>query len=140
MDLSWRWHLHDQHRIAFSFYRGGDDLDLRLPFDLDTMELNEEAWASWLAFDPLRLIERTSCQEALRGLYGLYIDVGERDQYNIQYGSRRLRRKLQTLGIACRYEEFDGTHSSIDWRLDTSLPWLAKALEAGRGEGAAPTR
>jgi hypothetical protein len=36
------WHLHDQHRIAFSFYRGGDNLDLRLPFDLSL------DFSSWL--------------------------------------------------------------------------------------------
>lgn len=102
---------------------------LRLPFDLDTMELDPEAWARWLEFDPLTLIERESCQQALKRLHGLYIDVGRKDQYNIQYGCRRLHRRLQELEIACHYEEFDGTHSSIDWRLDTSLPWLAKALQ-----------
>lgn len=113
------------------------EFGIRLPFDLHTMELDREAWNRWLRFDPLNMIERASCQEALRGLYGLYIDVGRRDQYNIQYGNRRLQRRLQELGIECRYEEFDGTHSSIDWRLDTSLPWLVEALESGRGPVAA---
>ena len=102
---------------------------IRLPFDLHTMELDPQAWARWLEFDPLHMIERASCQQALRGLLGLYIDVGWRDQYNIQYGNRRLQRRLKQLGIECRYEEFDGTHSSIDWRLDISLPFLAKALK-----------
>jgi len=27
-----------------------------------------------------------------------------------------------------RYEEFDGTHSGIDFRLDVSLPFLTRAL------------
>lgn len=117
----------------------GAEFGLRLPFDLDTMELDTEAWARWLEFDPLSMIERVSCQEALRSLCGLYIDVGERDQYNIQYGCRRLLRRLEELGIECHYEEFDGTHSSIDWRLDTSLPWLVKALERGRDLKVAPT-
>jgi hypothetical protein len=35
------------------------------------------------------------------------------------------------LGIAHSYEEFDGTHSGIDWRYDVSLPRLAKALYEG---------
>lgn len=101
---------------------------IRLPFDLETMELDQEAWDRWMEFDPVNMIERQECQQALRGLRGLYIDVGWRDQYNIHFGARRLHRKLQALGIECHYEEFDGTHSSIDWRLDTSLPWLAERL------------
>jgi hypothetical protein len=30
--------------------------------------------------------------------------------------------------IKHHYEEFDGTHSGIDHRLDVSLPYLAKRL------------
>lgn len=117
----------------------GSEFGLRLPFDLHTMELNEEAWSRWLEFDPLRMIERPASQDALRGLRGLYIDVGRRDQYNIHYGNRRLHRRLEELGISCHYEEFDGTHSALDWRLDLSLPWLVGALNSSGGEGAALT-
>jgi S-formylglutathione hydrolase FrmB len=113
---------------------------IRLPFDLETLELDDQAWARWLEFDPLNMIDAPACQEALRGLRGLYLDVGTRDQYNIQFGNRRLARKLERLDIEFHYEEFDGTHSGIDWRLDTSLPFLAKALRKDRGEGAAPTK
>lgn len=104
---------------------------IRLPFDLQTLELDQEAWANWLEFDPVIMIDQPACQEALRGLRGLYIDVGTRDQYNIQYGTRRLAKKLEHFGIDFHYEEFDGTHSGIDWRLDTSLPFLARALQSG---------
>jgi hypothetical protein len=31
-------------------------------------------------------------------------------------------------GVEHRYEEFDGTHSGIDQRMDVSLPFLARAL------------
>lgn len=106
---------------------------IRLPFNLDTLELDQAAWQRWLRFDPITLIENTGCQDALRSLHGLYLDVGWRDQYNIQYGNRRLHARLQALGIECFYEEFDGTHSGIDWRLDSSLPFLAAKLESGRG-------
>ncbi len=103
---------------------------IRLPFDLHTMALNEDAWSRWKAFDILALIEQPGCQEALRSLHGLYVDVGSRDQYNIQFGNRRLKMRLEALGINCHYEEFDGDHSGMDWRLDTSLPWLASRLPA----------
>ena len=101
---------------------------IRLPFDLHTLELDEDAWNNWLRFDPVVMIEDRACQDALRSMHGLYIDVGWRDQYNIHYGNRRLHRRLQALGIDCHYEEFDGTHSGIDWRLDCSLPWLTSQL------------
>lgn len=109
---------------------------IRLPFDLSTMALDQAAWQRWLEHDPLRLIENPRCQDALRSLGGLYIDVGKRDQYNIQYGNRRLVSRMKELGIEVHYEEFDGTHSSIDWRLDVSLPFLARALQPNRGAAA----
>jgi S-formylglutathione hydrolase FrmB len=101
---------------------------IRLPFDLRTCQLDPERWAQWMSFDPLELLERHS--EELASLRGLYIDVGMYDQYHIQYGARRFTDRLTELGIAHSYEEFEGTHSAIDWRLDTSLPFLAKALNS----------
>jgi hypothetical protein len=100
---------------------------IRLPFDLHTCELDEARWSRWLSFDPLRLVEKHA--DALRSLKGLYIDVGIYDQYHIQYGTRRLVRRLGELGVAHRYEEFEGSHSSIDWRLDHSLPYLVSVLK-----------
>ena len=101
---------------------------IRLPFDLRTCEIDEERWASWLAFDPLEMVD--DHVEALKSMRGLYIDVGMYDQYNIQYGARRFTDKLKRLGIKHHYEEFEGTHSGIDWRLDHSLPFLVNALKS----------
>ena len=42
----------------------------------------------------------------LRRLKALYIDCGEKDQFNLLYGARRFVRRLNELGIAHRYEEF----------------------------------
>ena len=97
-----------------------------LPFDLQTCELDHARWQSWLAHDPLNLI--AGHDKALRQLQGLYLDVGSRDQFNIQYGMRILHRELELAGIKHRFEEFDGTHSGIDYRLDESLPFLYQAL------------
>jgi S-formylglutathione hydrolase FrmB len=104
-----------------------DPARIRLPFDLRTCELKPERWARWQACDPINMIEQRL--EALRSLHGLYIDVGIYDQYHIQYGTRRLVDRLKKLGVDHFYEEFEGTHSSIDWRLDHSLPFLVKALK-----------
>ena len=85
------------------------------------------AWNRWLAFDPLVMIEAQA--EGLQSLSGFWIDCGDRDQYHIQYGSRSLTDRLSQLGIKHHWEEFSGTHSGIDHRLDLSLPFLANALK-----------
>ena len=66
--------------------------------------------------------------ENLRRLELVYMDCGWRDQYHIQYGCRQLSAALTQRDIPHHYEEFDGTHSGIDHRMDLSLPALAKAL------------
>lgn len=107
---------------------------VRLPVDPHTCELDPEAWARWLRWDPLRMIDDPACEDNLRALHGLYIDVGSRDQFNIHYGARALVRKLQARGVPHVYEEFPDDHSSTDYRLDVSLPFLYRALDAaGRG-------
>lgn len=100
---------------------------IRLPFDLRTCTLDQHRWQNWLAYDPVNLVDRSP--GALKSLHGLYVDVGRFDQYHTQFGNRKLIDKMLNLGIKCRYEEFDGTHSGIDWRLDQSLPFLAGALK-----------
>jgi enterochelin esterase-like enzyme len=114
-------------------YDPGDtpETAIQLPFDLFTCELDMTRWSQWLSHDPVNLLAHYS--EQLSSLNLLYIDVGNRDQYNIQYGSRAFSRRLEMLGVGHHYEEFDGTHSGMDWRLDFSLPKLAKALYTASG-------
>jgi enterochelin esterase-like enzyme len=103
-------------------------LGIRLPVDLSTCVLDEEAWARWLLHDPVHIIEEESAQVQLRSLKGLYIDCGWRDQYFIHFGTRQLVARLTELGIEHRYDEFDGTHSGVNHRMDESLPFLYEAL------------
>jgi S-formylglutathione hydrolase FrmB len=98
----------------------------RLPFNLETGELIEARWRNWLKHDPIRLVDRY--RGNLKSLRGIFIDCGWRDQYHIHYGSRILSKRLTQAGVVHRYEEFDDTHSGIDYRMDRSLPFLARAL------------
>jgi enterochelin esterase-like enzyme len=98
----------------------------RLPFDLETGELLPDRWRAWLRHDPIRLVKRYA--RNLKTLKAVYVDCGWRDQYHIHYGTRILSRELTKAGIDHRYEEFDGTHSGIDHRMDQSLPFLSRAL------------
>jgi len=102
-------------------------LGFRLPVDLETGELLPRRWAQWRRHDPIHLVGRFA--RNLKSLRGIYIDCGWRDQYHLHYGARILSRLLVAHGIRHRYEEFDDTHSSIDYRMDVSLPFLYQALK-----------
>jgi S-formylglutathione hydrolase FrmB len=98
----------------------------RVPFNFETGELLPERWSRWLKHDPIHLVARYA--QELRTLRGIFIDCGWRDQYRIHYGSRLLSKALAEHRVAHVYEEFDDTHSGIDYRMERSLPFLHRAL------------
>ena len=101
-------------------------LGFRVPFNLESGEPLAERWREWRRHDPINLVRQY--RSALKSLRGIYIDCGWRDQYHIHFGSRVLSARLAAAGIRHTYEEFDDNHSDIDYRMDVSLPFLAKAL------------
>lgn len=102
-------------------------LGFRLPFDLETGELLAARWKRWLKHDPVYMVRRY--QNNLRSLKGILIDCGYHDQYHIHFGSRQLHQRLIEHRVQHSYEEFEGTHSGIDHRMDVSLPYLAKSVD-----------
>ncbi|MCB9992201.1 MAG: enterochelin esterase [Hyphomicrobiaceae bacterium] len=101
---------------------------VRLPVDTETCEVIPARWDEWLKWDPVRLADDPAVIANLKSLKGLWIDCGTVDQYNLLYGARRLNKMLSASGIAHTYEEFPDDHSSIDYRMNKSLPFLAAAL------------
>ena len=99
----------------------------RLPFNLETGELLQNRWKKWLAHDPINLVEKYA--KNLKSLRGIWMDCGWRDQYHIHYGMRILSKRMKRKGIQHTYEEFDDTHSGIDYRMDRSLPFLTRVLK-----------
>ena len=99
---------------------------IRLPVDLNTCELIEARWANWQRWDPLVLAD--SHAGNLKTLKGLWIDCGDTDQFDLVYGARRLHDKLTAAAVDHVYEEFPDDHTAVDYRMDKSLPFLAKAL------------
>lgn len=99
---------------------------VRLPVDLETCELIPDRWANWMRWDPLTLAKERP--DALKALKCVFIDCGDIDQFELVYGARRLHRLLESLKVPHIYEEFPDNHSSVDYRMDVSLPLLAKAL------------
>ena len=98
----------------------------RLPFNLETGEVLPDRWKRWQANDPVNLVQKY--RKNLASLRGIYIDCGARDQYHIHYGTRILSKRLAQARIEHTYEEFDDTHSDVDYRMDVSLPFLYRAL------------
>ena len=104
-------------------------LGVDLPVDPDTGELREEVFRRWLAHDPVRMVERPECAEALRGLKALFLDAGERDEFALQWGLRRFLKRLESLDVPHRAEFFDGGHFDMDHRYEVSLPFLLASLD-----------
>lgn len=101
---------------------------VRLPVTFDTCEVIAERWANFLKWDPCVMVDTRG--QGLKKLKALWIDCGDVDQYQLIYGARRLHRSLEKMGVPHVYEEFPDNHSSVDYRMDKSLPFLAKALNA----------
>lgn len=99
-----------------------------LPIDLKTAEIHEQVWSRWLAHDPVERLKDSSVVDRLGSLGQLYIDCGNRDQYFLQYGSRRLTKILKQAAVKHSYAEFDDNHSGTSYRYDESLPKLLSVL------------
>ncbi len=105
-------------------------MGVRLPVDPETCALIEDRWARWLAWDPVLMADRPEVIANLKSLKGLWIECGTEDQFSLVHGARRIHRKLAAAGVAHVYEEFPDNHTGVDYRMDRSLPFLAKTLSA----------
>ena len=101
---------------------------VRLPVTMDTCEVIPERWQNFVAWDPLTLVRAHG--EGLKKLKAFYFDCGDIDQFNLVYGARRLHKMLEAMGVPHTYEEFADDHTSVDYRMEVSLPVLARALTA----------
>jgi enterochelin esterase family protein len=101
-------------------------LGFDLPMDLRTGERNQAVWKRWLDFDPLHAVAEHSA--SLKRLRLLHIECGLRDEFHLQWGTRRLSDRLRELGVPHDHEEHEGGHRGLDPRLLALLPKLIAAL------------
>jgi S-formylglutathione hydrolase FrmB len=102
-----------------------------LPFDTTTGQLRPDVWEKWLAWDPVRMVERHA--DALRGLKAIYIDSGKRDQFFLDLGAEGFRQALERIGVTdVHFELFDGMHGGIEYRYPIALRYLAERLTSPR--------
>ena len=112
--------------IAMAAFYSPEGEKILLPFDLETGEIIEDIWKRWLEKDPVRLIDKYA--DNLKKLKLIYIDVGIKDEFKINFGSRILHKKMTKYNIKHEYEEFDGGHFNTSFRYDISLSLVSKVF------------
>jgi S-formylglutathione hydrolase FrmB len=103
-----------------------------LPFDPRTGVLRPQVWQRWLDWDPVRMIPRYS--GPLRSLRAIWIDAGTRDEWFLDIGAEAMHAALRAAGVPAeviRFELFDASHLSIDYRYPLSLAWLCQRIAPG---------
>ncbi|MGW4841363.1 alpha/beta hydrolase [Nocardia brasiliensis] len=106
-----------------------EDGTVDLPFDPVTGVLDSAAWERWLDWDPVRMVPKYA--EALRGLRGIWIDGGTRDEWYLDIGGQAFRAALLVADVPAdiiQFELFDAGHGGIDYRYPLSLAWLCHRI------------
>jgi len=99
------------------------------PIDPKTGIIHEPAWTKWLVHDPLEFLPKRS--ENVSKWKACLLDVGMRDQFHLQYGTRQLVSVLRaSLGDRLDATEFDGTHFDIGDRRPEAWNWLVTKFGA----------
>jgi enterochelin esterase-like enzyme len=99
-----------------------------LALDERTGEVRPEVWKRWKKHDPVEIVKRKG--KNLKKFKLVYLDCGTRDEYGLDVGARLFSRELKRQGILHRYEEFEGGHSSTQYRYDRSLRLIANSLSS----------
>ena len=100
------------------------NLGFMCPVDLETGLVLDEVWEHWRKNDPIRFLPNRSKEMAKTR--AVFLDVGVKDQYNLQYGTRQIRDVLKKMKVPVDYSEFSGSHFDIGERRPEVWKWLKK--------------
>jgi enterochelin esterase-like enzyme len=103
-------------------YAGDGRGDFDLPVERVSGKILSPVWEKWLRHDPVVFLRDRAA--AVRELKNIYLDVGTRDQFHLQFGTRQIRQVLSEIGLVPQYSEFDGTHWDIAERRPYVWKWL----------------
>ncbi|OJY45284.1 alpha/beta hydrolase-fold protein [Pseudonocardia sp. 73-21] len=110
-------------------YSADPDGTVHHPIDPATGVLDDEVWARWQAWDPVRMAPRHA--EALRSMRAIWIDAGTRDEWFLDLGAQAFRDACETAGATVtHFELFDAGHGGIEYRYPLALRHLAERLAA----------
>jgi S-formylglutathione hydrolase FrmB len=117
------WHsLLNALGMAACYAPKGTHGDFEFPMNVTTGEKKADVWKRYLEKDPIHfLAERMN---ALKKLSGIYLDVGTRDNFHLQYGVRQISQLLKSHDIDHEVVEFEGTHFDISERREEVWKWL----------------
>lgn len=104
-------------------YSQGDPTQIHYPIDLHSGEINKKEFTDWKSKDPVEFL--TGSAELLKEKQ-IYLSVGRYDEYNLQFGARRIHDVLNQQKIQHQYLEFDGGHFKSTQRKIEALQWLKK--------------
>ncbi|MBG0564828.1 alpha/beta hydrolase-fold protein [Actinoplanes aureus] len=110
-------------------FSADEDGTPRLPFDPRSGQLIPEIWERWLAWDPIRMIDRYA--DALRSLRAAWIDAGTSDEWFLDLGAEAFKDGLKRIGVPdekIAFELFPGKHGGIDYRYPLAVAWLSERL------------
>lgn len=100
-------------------YAGTESGEIRWPIDPESGLVHDEIWQEWKTRDPLFFLQTRDVSAQF------YLDAGDRDQFQLQYGTRQMRDLLKKRGANVEYVGFDGTHFDLSERRGPAWAWLA---------------
>ncbi|GAA0584740.1 alpha/beta hydrolase-fold protein [Paractinoplanes ferrugineus] len=124
---------HDQLLVLLlgctAAFSAAEDGTPQLPFDPRSGRLIPELWDRWLAWDPVRMIDKYA--DALRSQRAIWIDAGTRDEWFLDLGAEAFHEGLLRIGVPAErinFELFPAGHGGIDYRYPQATAWLAQRL------------
>lgn len=116
------WHtLLNAFGMAACYAPKGEHGDFHFPLEKDGTK-NSAVWKTILEKDPLHFLpQRLS---ALKNT-AVYLDVGNKDNFHLQYGCRQISELFKKNSITHDYIEFDGNHFDIGERRIEVWRWLS---------------
>ncbi len=94
----------------------------KFPFSLKMGELITKEWKHWLKHDPIHFVKKR--KKNIEQLSGIYLEVGKYDQFNLQYGARKLKNILKNYKVKLNYKEFNGNHFDISKQRPNFWSWF----------------
>lgn len=108
--------------VAMSLCYGGN-----FPLDHHTGLADNKKLKTLMSYDPIQFLPKRKTQ--LKKLNGLFLEVGRKDQFNLQLGARQIHQLLKKMKINHHYDEFDGGHFDLNERRPEVWKWLKSKWE-----------
>src|SRR5262249_25022310 len=90
-----------------SCFSAEDDGTPVLPFAPRPGRLRDHVWESWLAWDPVRMLEEPRFAQAMATMRGIWVDAGTSDDYNLDLGAQAFASGLARAGVPADRLQFE---------------------------------